>query len=116
MMRAKQKQKKATAIRLSSSFYSVAKGEKAGADLWHTITHWKYGGVSPGRAGADIQRATIEAWAKAGLVLVKTRKPDIAAGEHHLARPIVSVNLTREGARRVRARESRELARTSAAA
>jgi hypothetical protein len=103
-----QAKEKKSAVRLSSSFYAVARRRAAGDDLTTNIA------LVEGRAGAVIQRATIEAWAAAGLVTVKTRKP--IPGEHHLARPIIGVKLTREGARRVRAREKRELARAGAAA
>ncbi len=109
------RKKKRKAVRLSASFYRVAcrsvgtlsKLPSAGTDLWPTIV----GGYADGRDGAAIQRATLQSWASAGLVVITTRKP--RADEHHLANPIDAVTITAEGVRRVREREERERARAA---
>ncbi len=78
------------AIRASRSFYAVAAGKKVGDDLLKTIKKAK------GRNGSPITSTTVRRWGHEGLVKVVFRKP--TKKDHHRAKPIEAVKLTRAGA------------------
>lgn len=114
MKKKKKKLQKRRALRLSSSFWEVACIARDGGRLRPGEGVLDLVREARGRGGAPIQRATIDAWARAGLVVIATRKP--RAGEHHLARPLADVSFTHEGVKRAKERHERELAREQAAA
>ncbi len=77
------------AERASKSFYSVAKDKDVGDELLTSIKKAK------GRNGKPIDSTTVRRWSQDGLVKV-TYRP-LKKDEHHRAKPISSVTLTKVG-------------------
>lgn len=77
------------AERASKSFYAVAKDKKAGDELKDAIKRAR------GRNGARIVPTTVQRWVADGLVKVVYRP--LTKKDHHRAKPIASVVLTKKG-------------------